>query len=325
MVENQVSEQGLAVIRSFEGLSLKAYRDPVGIWTIGYGQTNSDATILGFVVKAGVIITQVQAESLLRASLARRYEPSVRKSMGPSANLPQHDAGCSFHYNTGAISSASWVKSFVAKNMGAVRPQIMLWNRAGGRVLAGLTRRRGREADMILKGDYGPEGRTRPVDLQTGKPVDVAPAAQAPKGNHQSYPGMMRLGDVGPEVRDYKQALVDNGYKIILDEKFDEGTEKATRDYQGRHPQLRVDGVSGPATRDALQRDADAKKKMSNTSAGAAASEVVATSADAVSGGSLPNTVYVVVAICFALALGYLAWQYRDEVKAMLKSRFKGG
>lgn len=145
------SEKGLAVIRSFEGRALKAYKDCVGVWTIGYGQTNFDASVLGFKIEAGVTITPEQCEALLRSSLKKRYEPLVMKSMGEGVKQAPFDAGSGFHYNTGAIARASWVKNFVAGHMPAVHAGIMQWNKGGGKVLAGLVRRRAAEADLYRK------------------------------------------------------------------------------------------------------------------------------------------------------------------------------
>lgn len=176
---NTTSEPGYAVFRSFEGRSLTAYKDEAGVWTIGYGQTNDDAAVLGFEIKAGVKITEQQCEDLLRASVRRLYEPAVNAHMGPNVSQPAFDAGGSFQYNTGAIGRASWVTSFVAHNLPAVHSQILQWNKAGGNVLAGLARRRNREWMMISAGDYGPEGRSVPLDMNTGRPVatPVVPGA----------------------------------------------------------------------------------------------------------------------------------------------------
>lgn len=176
-----MSPKGYAVVRSFEGRSLKAYRDEVGVWTIGYGNTNFDAEVLGFTIQAGVTITNEQCEQLLVAAMTRRYEPAVNAKMGPDVTQPAFDAGDGFHYNTGAIGRASWVQSYVAKNLPAVHSQIMQWNKAGGNVLAGLTRRRNREWEMISTGDYGPEGANAALDMTTGKPVGSSPASTTPQ------------------------------------------------------------------------------------------------------------------------------------------------
>lgn len=173
----QYSESGYAVSRSFEGRSLKAYKDEAGVWTIGFGATNADAAVLGFEIKAGVTITETQAEQLLRISIPRLYEPAVRKAMAPgNPTQPAYDAGVDFDFNTGAIARASWVKSFVAHNLPVLHSQILAWNKAGGKALAGLTRRRNREWLMISAGDYGPEGKQTTITDEKGNPVTVTAA-----------------------------------------------------------------------------------------------------------------------------------------------------
>lgn len=311
------SDKGYAILRSFEGRSLKAYRDAVGVWTIGYGNTNFDAEVLGFTIKAGTTITATQAEELLKTTVKRRYEPAVNENMRTD-HQPSFDAGVSFHYNTGAISRASWVKSFVAKNLPAVHSQIMLWNKADGRVLAGLTRRRNREWEMISRGDYGPEGRNQPVDLDTGKPVIDGKERPGP------YPGMMMLGDEGPEVKDLQEKLRALGYDAVpLDGKYSKTVEVAVTDFQKRHPQLRDDGIFGPATKNAMQRELDAKDKLKSTGAGTVATTGGTVAVDQVLGGAFPWWVVVGIIATGMVIAGYIAWQYRDEIRAMLKGKFQ--
>lgn len=321
------SNQGYAVVRSFEGRALKAYKDCVGVWTIGYGQTNFDAEILGFKIGPGVTITAEQCEALLKTSMTRRYEPAIRKAMGPDCTQQAFDAGASFHYNCGAIARASWVKSYVAKNMPAVHSGIMAWNKGGGKVLAGLTRRRGREWGMISAGDYGPEGRQVPRDLHTGKAVDVAPVG-APEtlppeqqAGHGGYPGMMRLGDEGPEVKDEQEQLVLLKYTNVTPTgKYDAATEAAVRDFQKNHPQLHEDGILGPATKVSIRRAADAVVKLKKTTAGGTGSTGTVVAIDQATGSHAHWGLYVGVGVIAAIALAYVAWTYRDEIRAMLKA-----
>lgn len=336
------SEKGLAVIRSFEGRALKAYKDCVGVWTIGYGQTNFDASVLGFKIEAGVTITAEQCESLLRSSLKRRYEPLVAKSMGDGVKQAPFDAGSSFHYNTGAIARASWVKNFVAGHMPAVHAGIMQWNKGGGKVLAGLTRRRDREWEMIDRGDYGPEGRQVPRDLHTGKPVTVPadpttsqpaphepPTIQEPHEqeheagtNNNGYPGMMRFGDKGDEVKDEQDQLILCGWTDVkATGVFDAATEKAVRAFQLAHPQLRSDGILGPATKVTLRRDADAKRKLKNVAGTTTGVGTTGTIADQSTGGHVPWEVFAGGAVIAALVFGYIVWSYRDEIRAWLLAK----
>ena len=73
------SEKGLALIKRFEGCYLTAYKDRVGVWTIGWGTTNADRSITGRTLKRGMKISQSTADDWLRKSLAKKYEPLVAK------------------------------------------------------------------------------------------------------------------------------------------------------------------------------------------------------------------------------------------------------
>lgn len=321
-----VSEKGYSVIKSFEGRALKAYKCPAGVWTIGYGNTNHDKYAVEYIGRAigpGVTITEAQAEHLLRQSVERQYAPPTAKAFKNRA--PQHvlDAGTSFHYNTGAISRASWVSAWLASNVAGVRAGLMAWTKGGGRVLSGLVRRRQRELAMVERGDYGPEGRLPPPVLGSGgkvvgttSPKDVDP---------QATPGLLRKGFRGPEVRDVEQDLFDVGMFVSQspDEVFDSKTEEAVRAFQRSHGQLEPDGIVGPATRAALKRSADAARRLKGTAVGGA---VVnggqgAEQAMPVGGGEplLPMwSLYLTLAIT-AMIAGYYVWSYRDEIAAYFR------
>ncbi|MET3995823.1 lysozyme [Bradyrhizobium sp. S3.9.2] len=321
------TEKGLAVIRSFEGRALKAYRDSVGVWTIGYGNTNYDAfavQYLGLKIGAGLTITEEQAEYLLRESLRQNYAPAVAKAM-PNAKKNDNDAGLSFHYNCGAIGRASWVTRWRERaSDAAIRAGLMSWNKAGGKVLGGLTRRRAREADMILKGDYGPEGRTAPPTLNANGRVSGTVTTKAPATADKDHPlagtpGMLRKGDTGPEVADLNDALEVIGFKIPDHTVFGDPTEQAVLRVQTSHPQLTVDGVVGPATRATINREADMKRKVANTVKTGGAGGLATAAADAASGGGIPVAVYIALGAVALVVLGYFAWKYRDEIGALAK------
>lgn len=147
----KISQNGINLIKEFEGCQLKAYKCPAGVWTIGFGHTG---TVDGVPVQAGMTITQKKAEVLLRESLNARYEPSVRKFTWLNQN--QYDALVSFAYNLGpAIFKGSLLDAIVTKDYKDVARQIKLYNKAtvNGVLteLAGLTRRRKAEADLFLK------------------------------------------------------------------------------------------------------------------------------------------------------------------------------
>lgn len=303
----KLSDQGLAVIRSFEGCALRAYRDPVGIWTIGYGQTNSDASVLGFKVQAGVTITRQQAEDLLIVSLDKRYAATVDRTL-PGSNLPTFDAGCSFHYNTGAVSRASWPKSWRTTRDAT---SILSWNKGGGRVLPGLTRRRKRELAMINNGEYGPEGHQKPVDLD-------AKHGHVP-GHLDGQPGLLKTGDASPEVKELNDKLILMGYKIVPGDTFTAETKAAVEEFQRAHPQLHVDGLVGPATRAAIDRAIALKWRAKQIGTGTGAG-TAAGGADAATGWHIPDAIYWVAGLALVAIIGYTVWNYRDELRGVVAS-----
>lgn len=150
----KTSQDGIDLIKKFEGLRLTAYPDP-GTggepWTIGYGTTSSAG--VGKITK-GMKITQVQAESMLVRSLAA-YEAGVLKALSASPAQHQFDAMVSLAYNIGLtnFSRSSVVKYLNAGLVEKAAGAFLLWNKAAGKVMPGLTRRRAAERDLFLKPD----------------------------------------------------------------------------------------------------------------------------------------------------------------------------
>lgn len=139
-----ISSAGIALIASFEGFVGHPYRDAVGVWTIGYGHT------------AGVgpntpNITQAQAQALLRRDLEHTYVPPVRRVKG--LNQHQFDALVSVVYNLGpgVIGPGHTLGDALARgDLRAAADAILLYDKAGGRTLPGLTRRRKAERQLFL-------------------------------------------------------------------------------------------------------------------------------------------------------------------------------
>lgn len=311
-----MSGKGLAVTRSFEGCALRAYRDSAGVWTIGYGITNYDTwavRYLGRKIGPGMVITQEQAEYLLVQSIQRNYMPDVESVLG--TNQQVIDGGGIFHFNTGAIKRASWVKLFLAGK--PFESSLMSWNRAGGKVLRGLTRRRAREYAIITRGDYGPEATAIPPRIGDAGQVLTVPAGA---GNHflAGTPGMLRQGDAGPEVADLNANLAKLGFGT-RGPVFDATTDSAVRAFQKRHPQLTVDGVAGPATRAAINRAIAMAASTANTSGAAGGAALAAAAADTLSGGGVGAGVYIGVALAAVCVALVIAWRYRDELIAVAK------
>lgn len=145
----KVSINGLNLIKRFEGCKLKAYRDSVGVWTIGYGTTNADKAITGITISEGATITQSQADEWLEKSVNNKYGKNVNKFDGIYHwNQNEFDALTSFAYNIGSINglvdNGKLSKQKIADKM-------LLYNKAGGRVLEGLAMRRRAEQELFLK------------------------------------------------------------------------------------------------------------------------------------------------------------------------------
>jgi lysozyme len=145
----QTTPQMRQLIEGFEGCRLDPYQDSVGVWTIGYGHTGDD------VYEGCDSISQEQADTLLGQDLGR-FEEAVAE-LCPETSQQQFDALVSFTYNLGAgsLRSSTLRRMHNAGNYDGAAQQFHLWNHAGGKVLAGLTRRRQAEANVYANGDYG--------------------------------------------------------------------------------------------------------------------------------------------------------------------------
>jgi len=137
------SKKGIDLIKSFEGLELKAYKDSVGVLTIGYGSTGNH-------VFAGQSITEAQAEDLLKSDLLR-FEKGVSAVVTVPLTQNQFDALISFSFNLGLgnLKSSTLLKKLNAKDYTGAANEFTRWNKAGGKVLSGLTRRREAEKNLF--------------------------------------------------------------------------------------------------------------------------------------------------------------------------------
>ena len=139
----KVSNNGINLVKRFEGLELKAYRDSVGILTIGYGHTHA--------VKAGDIITGEQADAFLREDL-QVAELTVNTNVKVKLTQGQFDALVSFVFNLG---SGNFVKSTLIRKLNAgdyagAADEFGKWVNAGGKKLPGLVKRRAAEREVFL-------------------------------------------------------------------------------------------------------------------------------------------------------------------------------
>lgn len=138
-----LSPEGLALIKEYEGLRLKAYRDAVGVLTIGWGHTGSD-------VREGMTITQNEAEELLRIDL-QKFEAAVKRQVKVQLTQNQFDALVSFTFNLGeyALERSTLLALLNKGQFAAAGGEFGRWVNAGGKPLPGLVRRRAAEADLF--------------------------------------------------------------------------------------------------------------------------------------------------------------------------------
>lgn len=144
----QISNNGIALIKQFEGCRLTAYQDSVGVWTIGYGWTQP---VDGKPIRAGMTIKQDTAERLLKTGLVS-YENDVARLVKVGLSQGQFDALVSFTYNLGArsLSTSTLLQKLNAGDYAGAADEFLRWNKAGGKVLTGLTRRREAERALFL-------------------------------------------------------------------------------------------------------------------------------------------------------------------------------
>jgi lysozyme len=148
---SRVGAAGIALIKGFEGCArrrgdglVEAYPDPASggaPWTIGWGATGPG-------IARGTVWTQAQCDARLEDDL-ERYAAAVAKAIGAAPTTAnQFDALTSFHYNTGAIGRATLTKKHIAGDYAGAAKEFARWNRAAGKAMAGLTRRRAAEASL---------------------------------------------------------------------------------------------------------------------------------------------------------------------------------
>jgi len=140
----ETSNEGISLIQKFEGCELEAYQCSAGVWTIGYGHTKD--------VIEGMTITKEQAEQMLVDEL-HEYENYINEYVTVALSQNQFDALVSWVYNLGPanLKASTMLKVLNSGKYEDVPAQIKRWNKAGGKVLEGLIRRREAEA-CLFKG-----------------------------------------------------------------------------------------------------------------------------------------------------------------------------
>ena len=214
-----LSQKGIDLIKEFEGLRLKAYRDPVGVLTIGYGHTGRD-------VKPGQVISQARAEQLLKGDTGWAQD-AVRRSVKVPLSQGQFDALTSFTYNlgAGALASSTLVKKLNARDYAGAQKEFGRWVHAGGEVLAGLVRRRAAEAKMF--GNKAPGTGTTPMPTQPQPPTSPTRKIDYRVRSGDTFSGIAarkgmttaQLKKINPQIRDINKINVGQLIHIRLAKK----------------------------------------------------------------------------------------------------------
>lgn len=221
----KTSQRGIDLIKRFEGCRLVAYK-PVPTekyWTIGYGHYGPD-------VVPGMKITPGQAETYLKADLAK-FEKAV-DDLRLNLNQSQHDALTSFAYNCG---TGNLKKLCEGRSLSEIANKMLAYNKGGGKVLAGLTRRRNAEKALFLSG---------------------VPENHVENPNHNPYnepTKNVKLNTRGNDARWCQYALNKKGAHLIVDGIFGVKSVDALKQFQFSHG-LVADGICGEKTRAALKK-----------------------------------------------------------------------
>ena len=209
-----LAPEAIELIKAFEGKRLKGYRDPIGIPTIGYGHTEMAGGIINYVdgirtstVRVGAAITEAEADRLKAADLAKfaaELDPILPDNLTPL----EYGAAMSLAFNIGPgnFRKSSLLRFLKAGNKAKAADQFLAWNKAGGKVLPGLTRRRQAERALFL-GDIdkaesitGAKLRQNPANAPPAvKPPPAPPSPQTPtaqprKGLFSWLKGLVRNG-----------------------------------------------------------------------------------------------------------------------------------
>jgi lysozyme len=148
----KLSPAGANLIKHFEGCLkphgkiFKAYRCPANVWTIGWGSTHHG----GWDINAATEWTLEKCSAAFLTDM-EAFERDVRKLVRVPLEQFQFDAITSFHYNTGALGKSTLLKKLNARDYDGAAQEFKKWNKANGKILAGLTRRRNSES-LLFQG-----------------------------------------------------------------------------------------------------------------------------------------------------------------------------
>ncbi len=233
-ISRQINAEGLRLLKTYEGLYLESYQDAVGVWTIGYGCTEG--------IGPGMTITLQEAEDMLRREL-NKFEAAVAKYVSVEIDDDQYSALVAFSYNVGAyaLKKSTLLRKLNGGDFAGASNEFPRWDKAGGRSLLGLSRRRRSERALFLGESW--EG------FLNWRRGDDTPANSSSDDSR-----LLRLQSPymrGDDVRTLQNALVKVGVDVDVDGIFGRGSDRAVKAFQAQKG-LGADGIVGANTRKAL-------------------------------------------------------------------------
>lgn len=147
-----VNQETIQLIKKSEGFRAKAYLDTIAsppVWTIGYGTTA--AAGVGIVPKAGMVITETEAEWYLQKAVDK-FAASISPKITAPINPNEFGAFVSLAYNIGpgAFARSTALRKFNGGDKKGAADAMLMWNKAGGKVVKGLQNRRAAERTLFL-------------------------------------------------------------------------------------------------------------------------------------------------------------------------------
>ncbi|MBB4305542.1 GH24 family phage-related lysozyme (muramidase) [Rhodobium orientis] len=295
-----LSPRGAAFLERREGFVAHAYRDAVGVVTIGTGFTDAShifraywTETRGHRLRMGDTIARAENARLLRQVADGEYGAAVTASIRPKEQH-HYDGATSVAFNLGK-GSVSWRWAKALREGDPARCAALLragYNTAGGRRLAGLVARRRLEAELIEHGDY----------------ADGEAAAASSDADDRTT------------LADYQRLLRDRGFDPgPVDGAWGPRTKAAVLSFQRTHDGLANDGVLGPATKAALDRGRVAAQDAAASALAAGLATAAGGAASAGSEAGASAWVLAAVAVVVAAALGFLIWRNGDEIARKLR------
>ena len=203
----RTSDDGIDLIKQFEGVRLDSYRDSVGVWTVGFGHT---AACGEPIPGPGVKITSQQADMALRKDL-NKFEIGVTGLLAKPIQQHQFDALVSFAFNVGLgnLKNSTLLKKVNAGDFDRVPAEFLKWDKAGGRSLPGLTRRRHAEASLFSKVDHEASIMEEESSAEPDLPTPSKTMAQSKEGNTAAVSGALASAGAASQVAEQVQQAND--------------------------------------------------------------------------------------------------------------------